>query len=63
LKELRTSGRSPLLLLDPAPDLSRLDIKASDAIMSRTISMLVKLSWTESDLNDIRDRIVAALGG
>jgi hypothetical protein len=31
--------------------------------MSRTISMLVKLSWTESDLNDIRDRIVAALGG
>ncbi len=63
LKELRTPGRSPLLLLDPAPDLSRLDIEASDAIMSRTISMLVKLSWTESDLNDIRDRIVAALGG
>jgi hypothetical protein len=31
--------------------------------MSRTISMLVKLSWSESDLSGIQDRIVAALGG
>lgn len=63
LRELRTSGRSPLTLLDPPPDLSRLDIEASDAVMSRTISMLVKLSWTESELSGIQDRIVAALGG
>jgi len=63
LKELRTASRSPLTLLDPPPDLSRLDIEASDAVMSRTISMLVKLSWTEPELNRLQDRISAAFEG
>ncbi len=61
LKEMRTPGLSPLTLLDPQPDLSVMDIERSDRIMSRTISMLVKLSWTDAELGDIQDRIRGAL--
>jgi len=63
LRDLRTPGRSPLTLLDPPPDLSAADIERSDRVMSRTISMLVKLSWTDDDLSAIQERIVAALEG
>jgi 8-amino-3,8-dideoxy-alpha-D-manno-octulosonate transaminase len=63
LKEIRTPGRSPLTLLDPVPDLSAPDIERSDRIMSRTISMLIKLSWTGEELEGIQDRIRAALEG
>jgi 8-amino-3,8-dideoxy-alpha-D-manno-octulosonate transaminase len=63
LKDLRTPGRSPLTLLDPPPDLSAADIERSDRVMSRTISMLVKLSWTDEDLSAIQERVVAALEG
>ena len=61
LKEMRTPGLSPLTLLDPPPDFSAMDIERSDRIMSRTISMLVKLSWTDAELGDIQDRIRGAL--
>ena len=61
LKDMRTPGLSPLMLLDPPPDLSAMDIEQSNRVMSRTISMLVKLSWTDSELAEIQDRIVSAL--
>ena len=63
LKEMRTPGKSPLTLLDSPPDLSTWDIERSDRVMSRTISMLVKLSWTDEELDDIRNRIRTALEG
>jgi len=61
LRDLRTAGRSPLTLLDPAPDLSVVDIERSDRIISRTISMLVKLSWSDAELDSLHARIAAAL--
>ena len=61
LKEMRTPGLSPLMLLDPQPDFSAMNIERSDRVMSRTISMLVKLSWTDEELGRIQDRIRAAL--
>lgn len=63
LKAMRTAGLSPLTLLDPTPDFTAMDIERSDRIMSRTISMLVKLSWTDAELGDIQDRIRKALEG
>ncbi|MBT8478509.1 MAG: DegT/DnrJ/EryC1/StrS family aminotransferase [Gemmatimonadetes bacterium] len=63
LREMRTPGKSPLTLLDPPPDLSEMDIERSDQVMSRTISMLVKLSWTDGELDDIQERIRTALEG
>ncbi len=63
LKEMKTPGKSPLTLLDPPPDLSAMDIERSDRVMSRTISMLVKLSWTDAELDDVQERIRTALEG
>lgn len=63
LKSLRTPGTSPLELLDPRPDLSKMDIAASDRVLSRTISMLVKLSWSPTELEEIQERIEKALEG
>jgi 8-amino-3,8-dideoxy-alpha-D-manno-octulosonate transaminase len=61
LRELRTGGRSPLTLLDPLPDLAP-SLEASDRVMARTFSMLVKLSWTQAELDDLGERIERALG-
>jgi 8-amino-3,8-dideoxy-alpha-D-manno-octulosonate transaminase len=61
LKQLRTPGRSPLTLLTPPPDLSTMDIERSDAIMSRVISMQVRLGWNDAEMSEIQDRIVSAL--
>jgi len=61
LRELRTPGRSPLTWMEPPPDLSAMDIARSDSIMSRAISMQVKLGWSEAELGELQDRIVSAL--
>jgi 8-amino-3,8-dideoxy-alpha-D-manno-octulosonate transaminase len=63
MRELSTPGRSALALLDPPPDLYAADIERSDRVISRTISMLVKLSWTDDELSAIQERIAAALEG
>ena len=63
LRALATPGRSPLRLLDPPPDLSRLALPRSDELMARTISILVKLSWSEEEIRDLKGRIVRALRG
>lgn len=39
-------------MLDYFPDYSKVKLPLSDSIMSRTISMQVKLSWTEEELNN-----------
>lgn len=61
LQGLRTPGLSPLTLLESPPDYARLDISASDDVMSRTISMLVKLSWSDPELAELTERIAGAV--
>lgn len=63
LRELRTPARSALQLLTPPPDLARARVEASDRIMARTLSMQVKLSWSEAELQRICEAIVRALRG
>lgn len=43
-------AKLPIHLNDNLPDYTKLDTSASDAIMSRSISMLIKLSWSEADI-------------
>ncbi|QTA80890.1 L-glutamine:2-deoxy-scyllo-inosose aminotransferase [Desulfonema limicola] len=50
LKQLKGAARLPLQLLDKYPDYSRINLADSDAVMGRTISMQIKLSWTWSDI-------------
>lgn len=50
LKQIKSPAPLALSLLPRAPDYRQLQLPQSDRIMARTISMLIKLSWTEADL-------------
>ncbi len=50
LKGLKTPAPLALSLLEEPPDYRNLELSTSDRIMARTISMQIKLSWTETDL-------------
>jgi 8-amino-3,8-dideoxy-alpha-D-manno-octulosonate transaminase len=52
LRGLRTAAPPTLKLLDTFPGYDGLSLPRSDAIMSRTLSVLIKLSWTEDQLEE-----------
>ena len=61
IKTLRSAAKLPVKLLEYCPDYSNLELPKSDAIMSRTISMLIKLSWTEEEISSRIEKIVGVL--
>jgi 8-amino-3,8-dideoxy-alpha-D-manno-octulosonate transaminase len=50
LKKMHTAARLPAQLWDYCPDYSRIGLPRSDDIISRTISMQIKLSWTPEQI-------------
>jgi 8-amino-3,8-dideoxy-alpha-D-manno-octulosonate transaminase len=50
IQNMTGAAKLPIHLNAHIPDYTKLDTSASDAIMSRTISMLIKLSWSEADI-------------
>ncbi len=50
LKGLHCAARLPVALYDECPDYGAVVLPRSEAVMSRTVSMQIKLSWTEADL-------------
>jgi 8-amino-3,8-dideoxy-alpha-D-manno-octulosonate transaminase len=63
LKKLRSASRLPITLAYPSPDYSAVDLPQSDQIISRTISMQIKLSWSKDDLDNRLDKMVKIAGG
>lgn len=63
LKKLRSASRLPITLAHPSPDYSVVDLPQSDQIISRTISMQIKLSWSKDDLDNRLDKMVKIAGG
>jgi 8-amino-3,8-dideoxy-alpha-D-manno-octulosonate transaminase len=61
LKTLRSAARLPLTLLPFYPDYEQVQLPQSESIMKRTISILVKISWTQTELAHRIERIVNAL--
>ena len=61
LKRLQSTARLPLTLLEQCPDYSQINLPQSDAIMGRTISMLIKLGWTAEDLDQRTEKIAGVL--
>ncbi len=51
LKKFRTAAKLPVQLFDHCPDYEKVELPKSDGIMGRTLSMLIKLSWTEEELS------------
>ncbi len=57
-KTLRFPAKMPIELLQQRPAYETLTLPESDRIMSRTISMLIKLTWTENELLQRIEKIV-----
>ncbi|GAB6069104.1 DegT/DnrJ/EryC1/StrS family aminotransferase [Thiomicrorhabdus hydrogeniphila] len=50
IHEMKSSAKLPIDLIADRPDYTQVKTPKSDDIMSRTISMLIQLSWTEEDI-------------
>ncbi len=61
LKKLRTAAKLPIKLLEHCPDYEKLELPRSDQIMGRTISMLIKLSWTKEELAQRIEKIAGVI--
>lgn len=49
-KRFKSPSRLPITLIGEIPEYEKMQLPKSDGIMSRNISMLIKLSWTEEEL-------------
>lgn len=63
LKELKSPGKLPQEIRTGIPDYQNRDFSVSDAVMGRTISMLIKLGWTDEEVNDRAERMTGAIRG
>jgi 8-amino-3,8-dideoxy-alpha-D-manno-octulosonate transaminase len=54
-------GPLPIDRLGYGADLTKIALPQSDAIMSRTISMLIKLRWTQEQVRDRLARMKSVL--
>jgi len=62
LKKLKSAAKLPIELLDACPDFDKVRLPRSDSIISKTISMQIKLSWTQEELMHRIDTISDVLG-
>ncbi len=60
-KKLSSASSLPLTLLENRPDYENTELPKSDSIMSRLISMQIKLSWTHDEVSQRIDKITHVL--
>jgi 8-amino-3,8-dideoxy-alpha-D-manno-octulosonate transaminase len=61
LKKLHSAAGLPITLVQNPPDYQSLCLNQSDAVMRRLISMQIKLSWSQDDLDRRVEKIETAL--
>lgn len=61
LKQLKAAARLPIELVADRPDYAAVSLPRSDAIIARNISMQIKLSWTQNELEERMDRMYRIL--
>lgn len=61
LKDMKSLGRLPSEVRNQMQDLNNIDFSKSDAIMSRTISALVKIGWTETQVKERAEKMRNAI--
>ncbi len=61
LRKLSSAAKLPLALLADCPDYEKTQLPQSDSIMSKLISILIKVSWSEADVSQRVDKIVDVL--
>ncbi|NPA72421.1 MAG: L-glutamine--2-deoxy-scyllo-inosose aminotransferase KanB, partial [Gammaproteobacteria bacterium] len=50
IQNMTASAKLPIELIEDRPDYTQIKTPKSDAIISRTVSMLIQLSWSEEDI-------------
>lgn len=58
LTNLKSLGRLPQVVYDQLPDYSKSDFSKSDHWVSRTISCLIKLGWSETEVGERAQKMV-----
>lgn len=61
LTELKSLGKLPNEVMEGMPDYTKADFSESDHWMGRTISCLIKLGWTEAEVEERAKRMVEAI--
>lgn len=61
LTNLTSLGKLPQEVIDRLPDYSKADFSQSDEWIGRTISCLIKLSWTEEEVNERAEKMKEVL--
>jgi len=61
LKKLEAAAKLPIELMDNVPDYGAVNLPQSDRIIGQLISMQIKLSWTEEELSERKEKIVDVL--
>jgi 8-amino-3,8-dideoxy-alpha-D-manno-octulosonate transaminase len=60
-KKLKSPATLPVELIDDLPDYEKTELPASDRILSRAVSMLIKISWTPEELTKRIDKITEVI--
>jgi 8-amino-3,8-dideoxy-alpha-D-manno-octulosonate transaminase len=63
LHRMNGAAKMPVELMAVPPDFSRIQLPKSDRIMGKTISMQIKLSWTEDMMEKRIEKINQVLKG
>jgi len=61
LKKFESAAKLPIELFSNVPDYKAVHLPQSDRIMGRLISMQIKLSWTEEDISQRKEKIADVL--
>jgi 8-amino-3,8-dideoxy-alpha-D-manno-octulosonate transaminase len=60
IKAVKTAAKLAISLFEPPQDYASLQIPVSDKIMSRLISLQIRITWTEEELNALKEKIEKA---
>ncbi|MGS2764867.1 DegT/DnrJ/EryC1/StrS family aminotransferase [Sinomicrobium sp. M5D2P9] len=61
LKQLKSLGKMPREIIDGMQDYDKIDFSASDAIIGRTVSVLIKLGWTDEQTKERAEKMVRVI--
>ncbi len=61
LKDFSVAAKLPVQIIDPDRNYRDVQLPKSDDLLSRLISMIIKVSWTKDQLTDHIDKVTGAL--
>ena len=61
VKHLKTAAKLPVTLFTPPQDYATLKIPKSDSIMSRLISIQIRITWTDAEIKALTGKMEKAL--